>query len=162
MKRKDYLKWEDYFMAVAVLTAKRSKDPTTQVGSCIVNDKNVIVGLGYNGFPRGCGDDEFPWDKTADNPLKSKYFFVVHSEANAIANSNGSLDGCTLYTTLFPCNECAKLIIQYGIKHVKYLSDKYHDADFSVAARRMFIASGVLFEKYVPTTKEINLKIEND
>lgn len=121
-KRNNYLHWDDYFMATSLLSAKRSKDPVTQVGACIVDSQNRIVAIGYNGFPRNCSDDEFPWSKAQKSsldydPLEDKKMYVVHAEANAILNSNGaSLTGTRLYTTLFPCNECAKLIIQVMIR----------------------------------------------
>jgi len=146
MKRDDYISWDQYFMGVALLSAMRSKDPQTQVGACIVNTKKRIVGIGYNGFPYGIDDDQFPWDKK-DSWLDSKYPYVVHAEPNAILNATEPLDHATLYVTLFPCNECAKLVIQSGIKEVVYLEDKYHDRDIFVASRRMFDASGVVCRK---------------
>jgi dCMP deaminase len=145
MKRKNYISWDNYFMGVAVLSSMRSKDPTTQVGACIVNNQKRIVGIGYNGFPYGVEDDSFPWDK-GENWLDSKYPYVVHAEPNAILNATVSLEGSTLYVTLFPCNECAKLIIQSGIKAVIYLKDKYHDRDSFVASRRMFDAANVTYK----------------
>ena len=146
MKRTDYISWDTYFMGVASLSAMRSKDPRTQVGACIVNDQKRIVGIGYNGFPYGVDDDDFPWEKN-DEWLKSKYPYVVHAEPNAILNATVPLDGATLYVTLFPCNECAKLIIQSGIKEVVYLADKYHDQLSFVASRRMFDAANVTYRK---------------
>ena len=123
MKRKDYINWDEYFMGVALLAARRSKDPNTQVGACIVNQENIILSTGYNGFPIGCSDDEFPWDRDSED---TKYPYVVHAELNAILNAHGrSLRGAKIYVALFPCNECAKAIIQSGIKEVIYLSDKY-------------------------------------
>ena len=116
MKRKDYISWDEYFMGIALLSAKRSKDPSTQVGACIVNQFNKIVGIGYNGFPIGCSDDELPWARSADDSNKTKYPYVVHAEANAILNSTKDLHGSRMYVALFPCNECTKLIIQSGIK----------------------------------------------
>lgn len=142
MKREEYISWNEYFMGVAILSSKRSKDPGTQVGACIVSDDKKIVGIGYNGFPRGVEDDQFPWDKGVDF-LDSKYPYVVHAEPNAILNSTVPLKNATLYVTLFPCNECAKLIIQSGIKEVVYLEDKYHDDDSSIASRRMFDSAKV-------------------
>jgi dCMP deaminase len=129
-------------MGVAKLSAMRSKDPKTQVGACIVNQKKRIIGIGYNGFPVGVEDDAFPWDKN-DEWLDSKYPYVVHAEPNAILNATVSLEGATLFVTLFPCNECAKLIIQSGIKEVVFLKDKYHDQESFVASRRMFNAANV-------------------
>lgn len=146
MKRDNYITWDQYFMGVALLSAMRSKDPKTQVGACIINEKKRIVGIGYNGFPYGVEDDEFPWAKT-DDWLDSKYPYVVHAEPNAILNATVSLENATLYVTLFPCNECAKLIIQSGIKEVVYLEDKYHDKIEFVASRRMFDASGVVYRQ---------------
>jgi dCMP deaminase len=143
-KRTDYISWDEYFMGVALLSAKRSKDPHTQVGACIVNNQNKIVGTGYNGFPSGCSDDEFPWSKTGEL-LETKYPFVCHAELNAILNSIGiDLSGCKIYTALFPCNECAKAIIQSGIREVVYLSDKYQHTDAVKASRMMFTKAGVL------------------
>ncbi|MBN2092338.1 dCMP deaminase family protein, partial [candidate division KSB1 bacterium] len=128
-KRTDYLSWDEYFMGVALLSAQRSKDPNTQVGACIVNQQKKIVGVGYNGFPMGCSDDEFPWEREGDF-LDTKYPYVSHAELNAILNSVGrDLSGCSLYVALFPCNECAKAIIQSGIREVVYLSDKYAETD---------------------------------
>ena len=146
MKRTDYISWDEYFMGVAMLSAMRSKDPQTQVGACIVNPKHRIVGIGYNGFPVGIDDDLFPWDKT-DSWIDSKYPYVVHAEQNAILNATEPLDGATLYVTLFPCNECAKVILQSGIAEVVYLEDKYHDRDIFAASRRMFDAKGVVYRQ---------------
>ncbi|KAH9134539.1 hypothetical protein AeRB84_019697 [Aphanomyces euteiches] len=137
-KRQDYLSWDDYFMSVAFLSSMRSKDPSTQVGACIVNEEKKIVGIGYNGFPNGCDDDLLPWARQADSPLDTKYPYVCHAEMNAILNKNAtSVKGCTIYVALFPCNECAKLIIQSGITRVIYYSDKYHDEWTFVASRRL-------------------------
>jgi len=148
-KRKDYISWNEYFMGVALLSAKRSKDPNTQVGACIVNQNNKIVGTGYNGFPIGCSDDELPWGRTG-KPLETKYPFVCHAELNAILNSTApSLDNCTMYVALFPCNECAKAIIQSGIKKVYYLEDKYADTDSVKASKLMFTQTGVSFEHLI-------------
>lgn len=149
MKRNNYIDWHTYFMGVAMLASKRSKDPSTQVGACIVNKDNVIVGVGYNGMPRGCSDDEMPWERSAESVLDTKYPFVCHAELNALLNSNtASLKGCTLYATLFPCNECAKAIIQSGITHVVYYEDKYSDTDSVKASKLLFKSSGVSFEEY--------------
>ena len=142
-KRQDYISWEEYFMGVALLSARRSKDPNTQVGACIVNTKNRIVGTGYNGLPAGCNDDEYSWAKQGDF-LETKYPFVCHAELNAILNNIGmDLQGCRIYTALFPCNECTKAIIQSGIKEVVYLSDKYEATDSAKASRRMLANAGV-------------------
>ena len=142
-----HISWDEYFMGVAQLSAKRSKDPNTQVGACIVNPDKRIVGIGYNGFPMGCEDSIFPWGKTDTNKLNTKYPYVVQAEANAILNSASSVKGSTLYVSLFPCNECAKLIIQAGIKHVVYMNDKYRTEDSNVASRRMLDAAGVTYSK---------------
>ena len=160
MKRADYLSWDEYFMGVAVLAAKRSKDPNTQVGCCIVDQKNIILSTGYNGFPYGCSDDEYPWEREGE---ETKYPFVVHSELNAILNSNGkSLAGAKLYVSLFPCNECAKAIIQSGIREVVYLSDKYADSPATQASKRMFRSAGVTLRRLeTPVTKiELNFDVE--
>jgi len=146
MKRDNYISWDEYFMGVAKLSAMRSKDPETQVGACIVNARKRIVGIGYNGFPFGIDDDDFPWDKT-DSWLDSKYPYVVHAEQNAILNATEPLDGATLYVTLFPCNECAKVILQSGIREVIYLEDKYHDKDIFKASRRMMDAKGISYRQ---------------
>jgi len=146
MKRDNYISWDQYFMGVALLSAMRSKDPATQVGACIVNEKKRIVGIGYNGFPYGVEDDDFPWEK-GDSWLESKYPYVVHAEPNAILNATVSLENATLYVTLFPCNECAKLIIQSGINEVVYLQDKYHDRDEFIASRKMFDSSKVKYRQ---------------
>ncbi|MCR5231280.1 MAG: dCMP deaminase family protein [Acholeplasmatales bacterium] len=141
-----HISWDQYFMGVALLSAKRSKDPNTTVGACIVNEDKRIIGIGYNGFPRGCQDDEFPWGREG-NVLDTKYPYVVHAEANAILNSNQNLKGATLYVSLFPCNECAKLVIQTGIKHIIYMSDKYNGTDMNIASKKMLDAAGVKYEK---------------
>ncbi len=159
MKREDYLSWDEYFMGIATLSAMRSKDPSTQVGACIVNEEKRIVSMGYNGMPRCCSDDEYPWDKT-DNPLESKYLYVCHAEFNAILNcAVGSVKGCTVYTTLFPCNECAKAIIQSGIREVVYMCDKYADADNVIAAKRMFDTAGVTYRMYEMKNKQVVLEL---
>lgn len=157
-KRDDYLVWDDYFMSVAFLSAMRSKDPSTQVGACIVNPENRIVGIGYNGFPAGCGDDVLPWDRTAENPLDTKYMYVVHAEMNAILNKNSAtVKGCRMYVALFPCNECAKLIIQSGINEVIYLSDKYHEQSSFKASRKMFNLAGVNYRQHKPSKRTITI-----
>ncbi|MBN2504116.1 MAG: dCMP deaminase family protein [Bacilli bacterium] len=146
MKRLDYISWDEYFMGVAILSSMRSKDDTSQVGACIVNRKNRIVGIGYNGFPIGCDDDDFPWERDGDF-LDTKYPYVVHAEPNAILNSSVDLEGSRIYVTLFPCNECAKLIIQSGIREVIYLSDKYANTESDIAAKRLFASAGVSTRK---------------
>ena len=160
-KRDDYISWEEYFMAIAQLSAKRSKDPNTQVGACIVNTNKRIIGIGYNGFPIGCSDDVLPWGREGDF-LDTKYPFVCHAEMNAITNSANKpdLDGASLYVSLFPCNECAKLIVQVGIREVVYLSDKYSEEDTFIAARRIFDLAGVKCRQMTPQHKTIELKLE--
>jgi len=159
-KRTDYISWDEYFMGVALLSGRRSKDPNTQVGACIVNEKNKIVGAGYNGLPIGCNDDDFPWDKSGDF-LQTKYPFVCHAELNAILNNIGmDLSGCRIYTALFPCNECSKAIIQAGIKEVIYLSDKYDGTDVSKASKKMLQTSGVSFRKVEVKRKSIELSFD--
>ncbi len=160
MKRTDYITWDEYFMGIAMLSAQRSKDNNTQVGACIVNKENKIVSVGYNGMPTGCNDDDMPWERDGDSPLDTKYPFVCHAELNAILNSSfGSLSGCTLYVTLFPCNECAKAIIQSGIKRVVYYSNKYAGTDSVIAATLLFEKCGVAAEAYSPSGKDITLKM---
>ncbi len=147
MKRSDYISWDEYFMGVALLSAQRSKDPNTQVGACIVNPDRKIVGVGYNGFPSGCNDDELPWDREGSY-LDTKYPYVCHAELNAILNSISlNLKECTIYVALFPCNECAKAIIQSGIKEIVYLSDKYDGTDSVIASKRMLNQAGVRLRK---------------
>jgi len=160
-KRTDYLSWDDYFMAVAALSAMRSKDPSTQVGACIVNPQNRIVGIGYNGFPAGCSDDDLPWERQAASPLDTKYLYVCHAEMNAILNRIAAdTRGCRIYVDLFPCNECAKLIIQSGIREVIYVSDKYHTVPAFVASRRLFQCAGVSVRQHTSPKKiEIDLSV---
>lgn len=157
MKRDDYISWDEYFMGIAMLSAKRSKDPNTQVGACIVDGDNKVVGIGYNGFPIGCSDDNLPWERQAENQNQTKYPYVVHAEANAILNSTKDLHGARIYVDLFPCNECAKLIIQSGIKEVVFLSDKYKDSDSVKASRKMFKLSGVKERQLIVKNKKIIL-----
>lgn len=142
MKREDVLNWDEYFMGLAHLSAKRSKDPSTQVGAVIVSKEHRVVGIGYNGFPNGCEDDDFPWDREGDF-ANTKYPYVVHAELNAILNSIQNLKGCSIYVSLFPCNECAKAIIQSGISRIVYESDKYASTDGTIASKRMLCAAGV-------------------
>lgn len=148
-KRENYLSWDECFMQMAHLIAERSKDPSTQAGAVIVDQNNIIIGLGYNGFPRSCSDEELPWDREGSF-LDTKYAYVVHAEENAIYNSNKNTAGCKLYCTLFPCNECAKTIIQSGITEVIFASDKYHDKDPWVAARKMFDLACIKYRQYAP------------
>ena len=154
-KRSDYISWDEYFMGVAILSSKRSKDPSTQVGACIVNKDKKIVGIGYNGFPNGINDDEFPWGKDGDY-VNTKYPYVVHAEPNAILNATSSLFDCSIYVTLFPCCECAKIIIQSGIKEIIYISDKHSCDDSTVASKRLFDAAGVTYRQF----KEMDVVIK--
>mmetsp|Transcript_4638 Transcript_4638/g.7957 ORF Transcript_4638/g.7957 Transcript_4638/m.7957 type:complete len:500 (-) Transcript_4638:268-1767(-) len=155
-KRSDYLSWDDYFMGVAFLSAQRSKDPNTQVGACIVDENKCIIGIGYNGFPRGCSDDCLPWSRTGKNELHKKYPYVVHAEVNAILNKcSASVRGASIYVALFPCNECCKVIIQSGVKEVVFLHDTYHDTDACKASRIMFKMAGVVVRQYTPDRDEI-------
>lgn len=159
-KRKDYISWDEYFMGVAILSGMRSKDPNTQVGCCIVDQDNKILSMGYNGLPKGCSDDEFPWVRDGENPLDTKYVYTVHSELNAILNyKGGSLEGSKLYVSLFPCNECAKAIIQSGIKEVIYGENKYNDTTAVIASKRMFDAAGVRYHPYHWSGKEIKFNL---
>ncbi len=159
-KRQDYLSWDEYFMGIAVLSSYRSTDPSTQVGACIVNDKNRIMSMGYNGFPAGCNDDEFPWERDGEE-YDTKYPYVCHAELNAILNNRGAnLEGCRIYVALFPCNECAKAIIQSGIKEVVYLSDKYADSPGVRASKRMFAAAGVKMTMLKPNRDSITLSLD--
>lgn len=158
MKRKDYITWDEYFMGIAVLSSERSKDPSTRVGACIVNSDNKIMSMGYNGAPIGLSDDDMPWDREGEL-LKTKYPFVCHSELNAILNCPTNVRGCKVYVTLFPCNECAKAIIQAGIKEVIYISDKYASTDSVKASKMMFDNCGVSYRQYEMVGKEIVIKL---
>ena len=158
MKREDYIRWDEYFMGISKLAGMRSKDPNTQVGACIVSEDNNILSMGYNGFPKGCSDDDFPWDREGDF-VDTKYPYVCHSELNAILNYTGStLKQSRIYVTLFPCNECAKAIIQSGIKEVIYMSDKYKDTDSVKVSKRMLDMAGVKYTQY----KSKGVKLELD
>ena len=162
MKRTDYIKWDEYFMGVSKLAGMRSKDPNTQVGACIVSEDNKILSMGYNGFPNGCSDEDFPWERDGEDELSTKYPFVTHSELNAILNyrgGNGGLAGAKLYVSLFPCNECAKAIIQSGIKTVIYDSDKYINTPGNIASKRMFDAAGVKYIKYQHSGRQITIDV---
>ena len=157
MKREDYISWDEYFMGVAKLAARRSKDPSTQVGACIVSPDNIIISTGYNGMPKGCSDDEFPWDRVGE---QTKYPYVVHAELNAILNANGrDLRGSRVYVALFPCNECAKAIIQSGVREVVYLSDKYNGTPENKASKRMLDAAGVKYSRLRAATKTITIDL---
>jgi dCMP deaminase len=161
-KRQDYLSWDEYFMGLAMLSSMRSKDPSTQVGACIVNKEKKIVGIGYNGFPIGCEDDEFPWEREGEWG-ETKYPYVCHAELNAILNSNSSdLKGSSIYVGLFPCNECAKAIIQSGIKEVVYLSDKYEKASSTIASKKMMVASGVAIRKIEVNHKKLTINMAEE
>ena len=156
-KRQDYISWDEYFMGVAILASQRSKDPSTQVGACIIDGDKRILSTGYNGFPKGCSDDEFPWNRD-ESQGETKYQYVVHAELNAILNASGKkLADATLYVGLFPCNECAKAIIQSGITEVVYLSDKYHNTSAMMASRKMLDAAGVKYRQIKPTKASIVL-----
>lgn len=158
-KRDDYITWDEYFMGIAALSAMRSKDPHTQVGACIVSPDNKILSMGYNGFPIGCSDDEFPWQREGED-LDTKYLYVTHSELNAILNyRGGSLEGATLYVTLFPCNECTKAIIQSGIKNIVYCSDKYAGVPSNIASKRMLKSAGISYRAYEKTGRQVTLEL---
>ncbi len=151
-KRKNYLPWDECFMQIAQVIAERSKDPSTQAGAVIVDANNIVIGLGYNGFPRGCGDDQLPWEREGEF-TENKYAYVVHAEENAVYNANKDTAGSKIYCTLFPCNECTKTLIQSGIKEVIFASDKYRDLPPWVASRKMLDLSGVKYREYRPKFK---------
>ncbi len=160
MKRTDYISWDEYFMGVALLSAQRSKDNSSQVGACIVSQENKILSMGYNGMPRGCFDDEMPWEREASSDLQTKYPYVCHAELNAILNNpSGPLQGARLYTTLFPCNECAKAMIQSGISKVIYYENKYDDTFAVKASKRMFDMVGITYVEYKKSGRELNIKL---
>lgn len=160
MKRENFINWDEYFMGIALLAAQRSKDPNTQVGACIVSKDNVIISTGYNGMPKGCSDDEYPWEREGAD---TKYPYVVHAELNAILNSGGrDLRGSKLYVTLFPCNECAKAIIQSGVKEFYYLSDKYAESPSTLASKRMIESAGVKCTKLITSIDKIVLDFNID
>lgn len=159
MKKTDYLNWDSYFMGIAMLSAERSKDPNTSVGACIVSQDNRILSLGYNGMPRGCSDDEYPWEREGE-PLNTKYLYVCHAELNALLNYTGTnMTDAKIYTTLFPCNECTKALIQVGIKEVIYLSDKYAATPSVIASKKMMDSSGVIYRPYKPLNRNITLSL---
>ena len=160
MKRENYISWDEYFMGIAILSAQRSKDSSTQVGACIVNEEKKIVAVGYNGMPTGCNDDDMPWERTGSTSLDTKYPFVCHAELNAILNRNtASLKNATLYVTLFPCNECAKARIQSGIKRVVYAENKYADTEGVKASKLMFEKCGVETSEYASSGKVLNINL---
>ena len=154
------INWDEYFMGVATLSSYRSKDPNTQVGACIVNKDKKIVSLGYNGMPicKNNNDEEYPWSREG-SPLETKYMYVVHAELNAILNSRSDLRGCTIYVSLFPCNECCKAIIQSGITEIVFLSNKYSNTDASIASMKMFQNAGISLRQYIPSGKEIKINL---
>lgn len=157
-KREGYITWDEYFMGVAILAAQRSKDPNTQVGACIVSQDNKILSIGYNGMPLGCRDDEYAWGRNPEED--NKYFYIVHSELNAILNyRGGSLEGSKIYVTLFPCNECAKAIIQCGIKEVIYWQDFYKDTKEVQASKRMLRSAGVTVTEYIPSGRKLTIDL---
>ena len=159
MKREDYISWDEYFMGVAMLASRRSKDPNTQVGACIVSGDNIILSTGYNGFPIGCSDDEYPWNREGEEG-QTKYPYVVHAELNAILNASGkSLKGARLYVDRFPCNECAKAIIQAGIRTVIYDDDKYDKTPSVMASKMMFQAAGVEFRHYIRSNRKLIITV---
>lgn len=155
MKRANAISWETYFMGIAHLSALRSKDPNTQVGAVIVDQEHKVVSIGYNGFPKGCSDDEYPWENEGSS-LETKYVYVVHAELNAILNSPRTVKGCSIYVSLFPCHECAKAIIQSGIQEIVYESDKYASSESVLASKRMLESAGI---KMVQLTKKVNVEV---
>ena len=160
MKRTDYISWDEYFMGISLLSGMRSKDPSTQVGACIVDSDNRIVSIGYNGFLNGCSDEDFPWEREGDF-LNTKYPYVVHAEQNAILNARGkNLEGCRIYVNLFPCHDCARNIIQSGIKKVYYLEDKYKDTDSIKASKFMFEEAKVECIRLKPRTDKIEISFK--
>lgn len=161
-KRENFICWDDYFMGIALLSGQRSKDPSTQVGACIVNFDNRIVSIGYNGFVNGCSDDDFPWEREGSF-LETKYPYVVHAEQNAILNARGkSLEKCRIYVNLYPCHECARNIIQSGIKEVVYLSNKYAETESSKAAELMFDKAGINLRQLIPKTETITISLRSE
>lgn len=159
MKKTDYLKWDEYFMGIALLSTERSKDPSTSVGACIVSEDNKILSVGYNGMPNGCSDDEYPWEREG-SALDTKYFYVCHAEMNAILNYTGTaMKGAKIYTTLFPCNECTKALIQKGISEIIYKSDKYADTDSVKAAKRMLDSAGIIYRAYETLGRNITISL---
>lgn len=157
--REDYMNWDDTWMTLVKAFAQRSKDPNTQVGACIVDVNNHIAGIGYNGFPRDCDNYALPWDRDGD-PLDTKYLYICHAESNAIDNGDDDkIPGSKIYVTLFPCNECAQRIIQNRIVEVIYFSDKYHDSDECIAARKMFKMAGVTTRQFKCEREEITIDL---
>lgn len=159
MKRKNYISWDQYFMGVAMLSAERSKDPNTQVGACIVDCNHHIISLGYNGAPTGYSDDLIPWDKREGDQFKTKYVYSCHSEMNAILNAPIGVRGMTLYVTLFPCHDCAKAIVQSGIKEIIYLDDKYEGTDSNLMSKKILDTCGILYRKYQVVGNDVTIKL---
>ena len=165
MKRQNYIDWDEYFMATASLAAMRSKDPRTQVGACVVNKEKKVVGIGYNGMPNGCDDDHLPWVREAESGsfFDTKYPYVVHAEMNAIANKNcADIKGCILYTTHFPCNECAKLIIQSGIVEIVFLNEKSPQSVKTLAAKRIFNLTNTLIRQFEAKHEKLVINLKHD
>ena len=158
MKREDYISWDEYFMGVAVLSSLRSKDPNTQVGCCIASNNNKILSLGYNGSPTGYSDNNMPWERVGDF-VNTKYAYVCHSELNAILNYRGNLENTKLYVTLFPCCECAKAIVQSGIKEIIYMEDKYCESDSIVVSKKILDECGIKYRQYVRSDKKISIEL---
>ena len=159
-KREDYISWDEYFMAIAKLAGMRSKDPNSQVGACIVGSDHKILSIGYNGFPIGCSDEEYPWERENDDPLLTKYPYVAHGELNAILNyRGGSLEGATIYVGMFPCNECSKAIIQCGIKRLVYSLNKYPNSASVIASMRMLSSAGIEVVRYVQSGRKIVIEV---
>lgn len=158
MKREGYITWDEYFMGIATLSAMRSKDPSTQVGACIVSTDNRILSVGYNGAPRGLSDDAMNWGREG-NFKETKYAYVCHAELNAILNYHGSLNCAKIYVDLFPCNECAKAIIQSGIKEIIYKNDKYKDTDSVIVSKKMLDTCGVTYRQYIPSNNKIEISL---
>ena len=157
MKRTDYISWDEFFMGCAIVASMRSKDPNTQVGCCIASKDNRVLSIGYNGFPNGLSDDIYPWERNGDF-TETKYAYVVHSELNAILNTKSDLHNSVLYVTLFPCHECAKAIVQAGIKEVIYYDDKYNGTNSNIVAKKIFDSAGVTYRMYKPS-KQINIDL---
>lgn len=159
-KRENYISWDEYFMGVCKLASMRSKDPNTQVGATIVDSSNHIISIGYNGFPVGCSDDEFPWDREGDSDYDTKYAYVCHAELNAILNAKSAdLKGDKVFVTLFPCENCTKALIQKGISEIIYDDDKYHDTAGAMASRKMFDAAGIIYRKYNRSGKTLSIEV---
>lgn len=160
MKKQNYLSWDQYFMGIAKLSALRSKDPNTSVGACIVGNDNKILSVGYNGMPQGCSDDEYPWERENEDPLETKYLYVCHAELNALLNYTGTnLKGAKIYTTLFPCNECTKALIQSGISEVIYYEDKYANTASVIAAKKMMKSAGITYRLYNNSQQSVQINL---